>query len=227
MRNNLCIASLFVAAIAAGGIFAARDRPVLQYLAAIPFLSGLLTALGEVIKMEWERQNRAKETASQNAFVLSAASHMSQVAFDKHVQFCEKYVAAVNSGLRAMMEEGPGPQASKLGGTLVNIRLEYVLWQTSDVVSFLHRFEKVLIEIGATDHMLRSYPAGDHRTKMVEEVFKKFSAVFGLGKIPEGATEDVVAENIINKLRDHLGISDLTRLRKHYLDEAVRRSGKS
>ena len=55
---------------------------------------------------EFAHQNSVLLGEMQNAFSLGATSHMAAVAFDKHIEFCEEYVAAVSNVLQSWNENG-------------------------------------------------------------------------------------------------------------------------
>ncbi|MGD0698164.1 MAG: hypothetical protein ABSB82_25400 [Terriglobia bacterium] len=98
----------FVAFVA----LAVTDRTAaIQALIPLPGSAGLLFALWELVKANVAHQHRLEEGSAENAFILSATSHMAEKAFDKHVEFCEKYVAKANEGLGILFREGPTKNA--------------------------------------------------------------------------------------------------------------------
>jgi hypothetical protein len=76
-----------------------------------------------------ETQNRfdAQLEETRNRFTIGAASHMANVAFDKHVEFCEKYTAAVNGALNTLFRRGPHQDILQDADKLVGTRLEWTL----------------------------------------------------------------------------------------------------
>jgi hypothetical protein len=171
-----------------------------------------------------EHRHRLDERSAENAFILSAASHMAQRAFDRHVEFCEKYVQEVNNGLRTLFEKGPTAEALNIAYSLSQIRREFVLWETKDVAAVLSQFEKALREMGADKYYLKNVPVGDNRSKLVDKIYGTFKNILGLDDLPNEPNqpkEEIAAAYIIAYLQNHLGISELTNLRKHYITEAM------
>lgn len=136
-----------VAVVAYATLALTHTTSAVQALIALPGAAGLLAALWDVVKADLEHQHRLEEKSAENAFVLSATSHMAKTAFDKHVEFCEKYVARVNEALFALFRVGPS-SAQKVAEDLHSIRLEFALWETRDVASPLEKFEHALRMIG-------------------------------------------------------------------------------
>ena len=148
---------------------------------------------------------------------------MAETAFDKHVEFAETYVAKTNDALDVLFREGSTKLALGIAAELYAIRRKYVLWETKDVTIFLDKFERALREIGADEHLLEHVPVGENRTKLVEKVYATFAKIVGLVSLPNEPTSEIAISNIIDQLREHLGINQLTSLRKHYLAEAIKR----
>jgi hypothetical protein len=148
---------------------------------------------------------------------------MAEKAFDKHVEFSESYVAKANDGLRVLFREGPTKQALVIPAELYGIRQRYVLWETEDVSIILDKFERALREVGAKETLLQHVPAGDQRMKLVETLYDTFKDIVHLEDLPDQPTPEIAVNHIIDRLRDHLGVTELTALRKYYLAEASKR----
>lgn len=217
------ITGFTIAAISYVALATVDTTSAIQALIALPGAAGLLIALWEVIMARIEHQHRVEEASADNAFVLSATSHMAEKAFDKHVEFCEKYVAKANEGLALLFREGPTKKALDIARDLYLVRREFVLWETREVSDYLDKFEQALRNIGADEFYLEHVPKGDERSRIVERVFETFRAIVEIKDSPDKPTAEVAVSRIIDNLRDHLGISKLTALRRHYLDEATKR----
>jgi ParB-like nuclease domain len=216
------------------GIVRQRDNPQrfrLIYgahrLAALKMLvntssSGVVTAIWDLFKAHAEHGFRLEEKSAENSFILSATSHMAEMAFDKHVEFCDEYVQEVNKGLMVLFEEG---KALDIAHSLQQIRKEFVLWETKDVAVVLSRFEQALRELGADQAYLESLPVSEKRTNLVKDTYKRLKDILSLDNLPNEPTPEIAAAYIIDHLQKHLGISDLSDLRKHYLAEAVKTVG--
>jgi len=212
---------LAIAAITFVALSTINTTAFIQSLIALPGAAGLVFALWELIKSNIEHQHRLEEVASNNTFVLSATSHMAERAFDKHVEFAEAYVAKTNEGLVVLFTEGPTKKALDIAANLYQVRKEYILWETSDVTLFLDKFERALRSMGANEHLLPNLPVGEKRSKVIEETYDTFKSVMDIKSLPNDPTAEIAISYIIDRVRDHLGITQLTTLRKHYLQKAL------
>ena len=52
-------------------------------------------------------------------------SHMANIAFNRHVDFCEQYIARMQKGLSDMFITGPTMDAIVIASELSDIRLKY------------------------------------------------------------------------------------------------------
>lgn len=215
---------LLIAAVAFLALSFSEVSPAIEALIALPGAGGLLLALWELVKASIEHAHRIEEQSAGNAFALSATSHMAEVAFDKHVEFSEKYVAKANEGLWILFREGPTPKALQIASELYDVRRTYILWETENVADFLNKFEKALREIGASEHYLQHLAVGPKRSELIRSIYATFKRVVDLSSLPTSPTPEVAVTHIIRRLQDHLGISELTSLRRYYLEEAVKRA---
>jgi hypothetical protein len=172
-----------------------------------------------------ETQNRfdAQLEETRNRFTIGAASHMANVAFDKHVEFCEKYTAALNGALNTLFSRGPHQDILQDADKLVGTRLEWTLWITPEVEAKLQGFERALRTIGANAWLIAQLdPAHQDRTGSIRQAYDTFADVMGW---PEWhgkpLTGDVAAETIIQGLREVLSVGDLRRLRDEMIKRAV------
>jgi hypothetical protein len=182
---------------------------------------------------EIERRNALEEKGAENAFVLSATSHRAQVAFDEHVKFCNEYLAKAYEGLGILFRAGPlsGANSNTLGTSeplkiatsLCQIRLKFVLWETKEVSLVLGRFETAFAQIAADAGLLGAVSDEKERVKMLHKIYERFKEVATLVPLTDKPTPETAIANIVACLRDHIGVPQLTDLRKHYLAEAAKR----
>ena len=210
------VAVVVVAGLA--GFFGAYLSTKGKNLATKEDIGGITREI-EAIKLAYAERLKSAE----NAFVLSATSHLAEKAFDKHVEFCEKYIGKVNEALGILFREGPTQKALVIAGELYLIRREFVLWETKEVGSFLDRFEQALREMGADEGLLPHLAPGKERSQLVDKIYDTFKEITTLESLPDGATPEIATTRIIRVFQDHLGVSELTDLRRHYLSEASRR----
>ncbi len=104
------------------------------------FLSGRL--------IERQRAQQSSELLdAQNTFAVGATSHMAIVAFDKHVEFCEKYVEEVSNALQRLIQDEGALQPLDVG-RLSEIRQKWALWLTDAIDSELEKFEYRVTQLG-------------------------------------------------------------------------------
>jgi hypothetical protein len=212
-----------IAVVAYAALALTHTTSAVQALIALPGAAGLLVAVWDVVKAGLEHQHRLEERSAENDFILSATSHMAKKAFDKHVEFCEKYVGEVYKGLRVLFSCGPTSEAQKVARDLRKVRLEFVLWLTKDISVPLEAFENALNKMGVDASRLPDAADDQQRSKLIQKVYDTFNAVIALEPLPAEPTPDIAITRIVAGLQDHLGVSELTKLRKHSLAEAVRR----
>lgn len=189
---------------------------IFKGIASMPGVGALCLILYKSWKDE-QLQNRQQD------FILGTASHMAEVAYDKHVSFCEEYIQRVVKARQELFQDGPSKKAMSIGFDLISIRNKYSSWLTKEIESSLKPFEQALISIGAKQHELESLDVGMQRTKVVGDIYKSFGLVIGNDK-PLGENEaNLRIDVIIEKIRDILGINVLTKLRIRATELALKR----
>jgi hypothetical protein len=82
--------------------------------------------------------------------LVGATSHMATVAFDKHIGFCEEYVAEMYKALHTLVEDR-GTEELVDARRFSQIRQKWALWLTHEIESKLDQFElKITQIIGGT-----------------------------------------------------------------------------
>ena len=147
---------------------------------------------------------------------------MANVAFDKHVQFCEEYVEQVFKAMENLFRKGPHEDALQSAYDLTNVRKRRAVWLTPEIESILERFEGAIRKIGASASLVNAVP-GD--PKGVKVMYEEFAMVFGPEHGFKEWNDDAVAEDytmvsIIGTLRNILGIAELTILRSKFIKHA-------
>ena len=148
---------------------------------------------------------------------------MANVVFDKHVEYCEKYVAEVFETLTTLFRRGPHEEALTHAASLYRIRQAWTIWLTPEIESELEQFEASVRKIGANAHLVAMAPG---EQGAIKEMFAEFAAVFG-SKYGfdkwngEDVAQDHAIEAVIIHLRSVLGIDELTRLRSDLVRRAT------
>lgn len=190
-------------------------------ISAVPGVGALLMMLFQIWRdqLTYERQKELQR--KQMIFNLSVTSHMANVAFDKHVQFCEKYIAQMHKGLIHLFREGPREDALSLASELLKIRGEFRTWMTDDITQKILPYEQALRKIGVRAGRLERLPVGEKRSKVVDEMSKIFSDVIGIKDNEDYVDETIATEKIITHLQQVLGIQELTKLRQKLIKDAI------
>jgi hypothetical protein len=176
----------------------------------------------ETFKAELQKVHADQLEEAKNHFTVGATSHMANVAFDKHVQFCEEYVEEVFRVMEKLFRQGPHEDALQYAYDLTNVRKRRAVWLTPEIESILERFEGAFRKIGASAGLVKAMPGDPKGIKvMFEEFAKVFGPEYGFKEWNgEAVAEDYTMVSIIASLRKVLGIAELTRLRSEFIKRA-------
>jgi hypothetical protein len=216
-RIYCVLAAVFAGSAAVMSLLQASE--IWRDVASLPALLSLVGALYQLVRDEARHLKHLSLQHDQQRFALGATSHMANVAFDKHVAFCEEYVHELNETVKTLYAEGPSPKALEHARRLSAVRLKHVVWLTPDIESALDKFDIALTKIGALAHAERQHGERPISRKLVDEMYGVFADVLGL----ENATDkqldpEVEIKAIIQRARDYLGVSELIGLRKRLLE---------
>ena len=116
-----------------------------KVIALLPASGALFGVLWVAFK-DFIAHERAKELQDhQNFFSLGAMSHMADVVFDKHVEFCEKYLEEVHQAVVTLTRHGPTDTALEHTTKLYGLRIQYTAWLPPEIEEKLMPFEKALL----------------------------------------------------------------------------------
>lgn len=198
---------------------------VLKMISAVPALGALFAALFQVFRDQAAFERQLLLQQQQQAFSLGAASHMASKAFDKHAEFCEKYMAEVHLTVGTLFREGPTQKALEHASNLVQLKSQYSAWLTKGILDGLVPFEAALRRIGASSYLVDAIRStGDSaRLKAIEEMYKVFKEVMALGETNAHSSDriDITIESVEHRLRAVLGIEQLTAIRQRLIDQAL------
>jgi len=212
------VTSAIVAFIAPHGDF-------LQQFASVPLVGSLVGMLVKILldevayqrelsKLEIAHQYEMFKVSSQNHFSLATTSHMANVAFDKHVEFSEKYATATHDALVVLFRHGPTDEVLNSATDLFLIRREFAVWLTSGIEGRLDAFEGALRSIGANAGLVRAVNDGTIQAH-INEMYLVFAEVMGWGRWQDKEiTGDRAINKVIQHLRGILGTEELTTLRQ-------------
>jgi len=196
---------------------AAHDRQVLRDDAAHD---------RQLLREEITHQHQCEIQRTQESFSLGATSHMANVAFDKHVAFCEEYLEEMHKIVITLFREGPDEAALDHCKKLYEIRRKYATWITRDLVAALTPYETALRTIGAAAHFVETtrLTGNERRNEKIDEMHRLFEAVLGeaVGNGEPDPERDT--DQVMGKLREILGIEELTLMRVRLVKRALKAS---
>lgn len=203
--------------------FIFSDNPIADTGAAVTFLTVLLTGFFSLTKDYMNRISDAENQRKHFSFSVGAASHMANTAFDKHNEFCEKYMKRVQDVAQHLFAQADTPAVLDFAWSLAKIREDYSIWLTKKIDSDLLDFERALRKLGANARFIQSTIGvkeyHEKRQIMIEENFEQLSKILGLSS-PQQAEESVIHDMKV-RIREILDIENLSLLRKSIIDGAV------
>ena len=199
---------------------------VVRNVIMLPGVGALFMALFQLLRDEAAHVKTLEIHDKQDLFNLGVTSHMANVAFDKHVEFSEKYIKTMQEGLTDLFRTGPPGKSLSFSQDLQDIRLSFRAWLTGDVQAKIMPFESALREMGAIHIALEGMSPGADRSSNVDRIYKRFSEVAGIEH--EGhVNEDLAPGRIMDQLQALLGVEQLCRLRKAVIEAAINTLEKS
>lgn len=223
MNKTFWFGIAFVVGVSLGITFLAPTNDIYRGIALLPGIAGLFAALFQLVRDHAAHQRNLEIQQEQQIFNLGATSHMANSVFDKHVEFCEKFLAEVHKTVVTLTREGPTREALKHAGNLYLLRVEYTAWITPEMDEKLMPFEKAVRDIGAKSGLVGALSGAesrdDTRAKALEEMFDVFRNLLGIGEVnikDENAT--VIA--VKNRVREILQVSQLVLIREYLINRA-------
>lgn len=221
-RAYAVLAGVFV--LSFGTLWVVPDgHDILRGVVAAPGVTALLAALFQLMRDEADYEKRLDAQRREFQFTLGAASHMANAAFDKHAEFCEKYMKELHDAVRTLFREGDTPVALDHAGKLYLLRQDYATWLTDRINSDLDEFELALRQLGADAGFIRSTTGHEgyaqERALRIERNFELFNRILGI-KSNDNIQEKSMVEALKTKVRAILGVEELTRLREHLIKQA-------
>jgi hypothetical protein len=177
----------------------------------------------EIFKAQLSKAQAVELQESANRFTLGATSHMASVAFDKHIEFCERYMKETSGTLTTLFREGPTKLAMGHANSLARIRGEYTLWLTPEIETELGKFEKALREMGSHERIASDYPGLEGHGERVNKMYTIFAQIMGEKEWAGEKLSDelAVTKVVIGTLQRVLGIPALTEIRTKLVERAL------
>ena len=105
-----------------------------------PALLSMFGALFQLARDHAAHESKLDLQRKQQIFNLGATSHIANITFDKHVEFCEKYMAEVDSTVIMLYSKGASNAALSHADHLYTLRIKYSAWLTEEIGSQLYPF---------------------------------------------------------------------------------------
>jgi hypothetical protein len=220
----LSLTVVFVSSIAAASL-----APVTEFISGMIVLPGIGALIGALFQIArdsaaFEKQKHLQ--TDQQVFSLGASSHMSTVAFDKHVAFCEAYLSEVHETIGVLFREGPTEKAMECAHKLFALKREYAAWVPKSVALKLEPFENAINGIGVKTHLVNALRGtrDDARSKAIDESYDVFANVMGMEKLNEDAPDhkkELAVENVKESVREVLGINELFEIRSFIIKRSA------
>lgn len=224
VRIYLLLGAVFLASIFAAWAISVADW--IKGMIAAPGVGALLGALLQISRdaAQFDRQRYLQR--DEQIFSLGASSHMSTVAFDKHVAFCEAYMSEVHETVGTLFREGPTTKAMDCAQKLFSLKRDYAAWIQRSIAIQLEAFEDALHKVGVKTHLVNQLRGEDQeaRSKAIDESYALFSNILGLSKMKEtdpDQKQEIAAENVKEQIRSILGINELFEIRNFIIRRSV------
>ena len=196
---------------------------IFKGIASVPAIGALIGTVYQILKDQAAFDRQLDLQRKQQLYNLAVTSHMANVAFDKHVEFCEKYMREVHETVFPLFQKGPTQEALNHAANLYSLRGEYAAWLTQNISSALLPFEQALRKLGSKAYLVEALRgSGDDERK--EAIREMSDLLYGLdleGK-SVNADENIAIESIKSKVRKILGIEELTQIREMVIQEVTK-----
>jgi hypothetical protein len=195
-------------------------------IAAMPAIGVLIGVLYQTARDHIAHEKQIELQKKRQFFDLGATSHMANTVFDKHVEFCEKYMIEVHKTLLALIQKGLTKDAITNANKLYGLRQEYSAWVTEEIAIELNKFESAVRSVGTRTGLAESFSnspsEAEKGLKARHEAEDLFVKILGEYYGNDQTIDDELAvEKVKAKIRGILGIEELTKIRKWIVSQAI------
>jgi hypothetical protein len=210
----LALSAIFVASLVGATVLPVAD--ILRAVAVVPGVAALIGAVFVIVRDHAAHERALALHRDDQQFQVGAMSHMSAVVFDKHVTFCEEYMAEVNKTIETLVREHANVDAVGHANTLYTLRMRHATWVTASMSARLSGFEDAVRKMGAQAHFINTTTGdpryAEQRAAAIEFVFAEFERIMP-HLFSKTGEEGVSVESIQQRVRTMLGIEELVALR--------------
>jgi hypothetical protein len=221
---------LYLAIVFIASFMAAFLLPISEFfkgISSIPLAGTLIGALYQIFRDQAEHEKQLELQRKKQFFDLAVTSHMANTAFNKHVDFCESYMKKVHLAFLNLISDGPSRHALKDANELYKLRVAFEPWVTDEISIQLDRFESALRHLGAKAGYAESTRSDPNETASSQKTYIEAHGLWEnllaelLKKEVDSITNPTV-EKTKAKIREILGIEELTLIRKWVISQAVK-----
>ncbi|MDI5986271.1 hypothetical protein QLQ85_15870 [Halomonas sp. M4R5S39] len=213
-----------IVGVSLGVTFFAPISEVYRGVAALPSVGGLAVALFQLIRDRSAHQRKLELQNEQNLFNLGATSHMANTIFDKHVEFCEKYLSEVHQVVVTLTREGPTQEALDHASNLYSLRIAHTAWITPEIDEKLMPFERGVRTIGANAGLVRALTGEEDRegtrSEAIREMYDIFKSLMDIGEV-DVKDGDATVVAVKNRVREILQVNELVAIREYLISKAA------
>jgi hypothetical protein len=217
---------LVLAVIFVGVTSLAYALPAQSALASIAGNVGVVALVGALFQLF--RDQAAHEKAltlkrDDQHFQVAVTSHMSNVVFDKHVLFCEAYMAKVHETVETLIRHHANTDAITRANELYTVRVQHSTWVTAAMSARLSQFEDAIRKMGAQARFIETttgHPQyAEQRATTITFVYAEFQRI--LPQLFSTPAEDGIgSETIEERVREMLGVNELVDMRTALIHRA-------
>lgn len=199
---------------------------IFKGIASLPAIGALISIIYQILKDQAAFERQLKLQRKQQFYNTAVTSNIANIAFNKHIEFCEKYMTELRETVITLIKEGPCENALNHANKLYTLRCDYSLWLTNKIDSDLFPFEQALRKIGAKAHLIESLRTSNDSTKKekrleaIEDMYELFIQL-NIENLNGEIDENVAVESVKRKLRTILGIEELTFIRDKVIQEVI------
>lgn len=179
-------------------------------------LAALLGALYQLIRDEAAHKKELWLQHDDHGFQVGATSHMANVVFDKHVIFCEAYIAEVNATMVTLIREHASLKAVEHANKLYTLRAQHATWVTEAMSAQLESFEDDLRRLGAKAGLIAdtagSARDGEQRAQAIKFVYEEFDVIMA-HMMKKEQVDGKSIHTMFARVRKLLGIEELVEVR--------------
>ncbi len=215
---------LLIVFVLSWAITASIPGDILKGFTATPAVASLIAAIYQLLRDQSAFEKNKHLQRQQQIFNLGATSYMAEATFNKHAEFCEKYMKEVHEMVTTLFAHGPSEKIDKNLFSLVEIQREYAAWVPKEIVLELAPFQKAINEISALSGLSSSLSGEEPngRNSAIKKMYSIFHNVLNIqDKEVTEENKDIAVEEVKEKIRSILGINELTKLRKLIISESI------